>query len=877
VFRTDLGATSLTPRFAQSKFCAPPLVPRVVQRSRLFEELDRAAGSRLMLVTGSPGAGKTTLLANWLVARPDLPFAWLSCDAGDNDPLRFVNGLVRAFRQGFGAPSLGEDTLALLGSEGEVSIDAIAALADDFQGLAGPRVLLIDDLHLASEASTDVLGQFLDFRPLSLQIVIATRSDPPLRLSRMRAREELVELRDAHLAFSAQETKGLFIGFDLQLPDRDIEEVHRRTEGWSTGLQLAALSIKASPDPVSTVRRAEVSSATVASYFVEEVLSRQPQEIIDFLLASSVLDELSADTCTAVIGSGAAAILEGLVAAHMFVTATSEQAGTYRYHQLIKEVLQAELHRRDPKREAMLHESVAHHLLIAGHAASATRHLLAAGDSATAFQLLSERIVRDVLTNPTVGSALDFDQFRPELFAGVPEVLVPLAAELMWRGAFDRGARAVALVRRTQVDPARDAALAVRAALVNTLYCSFVGEFGEGLKHRAAARSFETTATGAGVSDWIASLDALAMYCHTYLGDFREARQLADALIVGGTSAALTEVLCPGVISQAALLAGEFEEAAALAEATLQSASRLGFDQHFFAFHALRTLGQLAFERRDLQAAIDPVEAGLAIVNGSRPAFNYLAQVDRARIWAARGSHENALDSLPAARSALKSRQSILLAEADELEARLRVNLGDPRGAHLAAERLPPPRRAVVETIIALTGLDAAAAARALKGAITDKATIRSAVELQLLQANVALVGAEPRAPKLVKSALLAAQRRGFVQTVVDTAPQLLDHVVSQPDLYRGAEDFRPLVKAHLDAKAMTGSRPRRAAVDPLTDAETRVLAKMAEHFTLREIAEDLFVSINTVKTHSQHAYMKLGVNSRSAAISRATVLGLLQ
>ena len=168
------------------------------------------------------------------------------------------------------------------------------------------------------------------------------------------------------------------------------------------------------------------------------------------MLASSVLDELSVAACTAVMGDGAAAILDHLSNAHLFVTVVDEATGTFRYHQLIREVLQAELHRRDPKLEASLHEAAARHLLDAGHAGAAARHLLAAGEPSKAFDLLSDRVVRDVLTHPTLESALDLDELRPELFAGVPEILVPLAAELLWRGSFERGARAVALARQSR-------------------------------------------------------------------------------------------------------------------------------------------------------------------------------------------------------------------------------------------------------------------------------------------------------------------------------------------------------------------------------------------------------------------------------------------
>src|SRR4029079_13588580 len=183
------------------------------------------------------------------------------------------------------------------------------------------------DFHLLGPESAS-FGHFLESRPLSLHVVVATRTDPPLRLHRLRIREELVEVRDTDLAFSSTETESLFSAFGLELPADDIEAVHHRTEGWSAGLQMAALSIQSSPDPLTSVRRAEVDSTTVAGYFLEEVLYRQPQPVVDFMLASSVLDELSVAACTAVIGPGAAAILDHLSNSHLFVTAVDEGTNT---------------------------------------------------------------------------------------------------------------------------------------------------------------------------------------------------------------------------------------------------------------------------------------------------------------------------------------------------------------------------------------------------------------------------------------------------------------------------------------------------------------------------------------------------------------------
>ncbi len=721
----------------------------------------------------------------------------------------------------------------------------------------------------------DALRWLVEYHPPSLQLVVASRVDPPLRVHRMRAQQDLVELRDADLAFSVEETRSLLAGFGVRLGDPDLALVHQRSEGWVAGLQLAALSIHGSPDPANAAGRVRSGRHAVAGYFLEEVLSHQPPEVTEFMLATSVLDELSVPACTALCGQESAKMLEFLYSAHMFVAIVDEQAGTYRYHHLIREVLQTELHARDPAWGKQLHEAAAHYLIEAGQTGAAARQLLAAGERAVAASLLSEGVVRDVLTNPTVSSALDLDEIGPEQFADAPEFLLPLAAELLWRGAFERGSRAVTLARQCRIDPGRQPELAVRLALVNMLYCTFIGQFDEALAHREWARPFEATAGS--VSDWIVTLDTLAMYCHTYTGHFGEARQLADALTATPVSAPLTEVLCPGVISQAAFLEGALDEADALAASTLAAAARLHFDRHYFNFHALRTTALLALERGELAAAAEPVERALEMVGGARPAFNYLAQLDRARIWAAGGNLEQALASLPAARSALKSDHSVLLPMADELEARLRLGLGDPNGATSVTGQLPDDRRIVMSAIIAIATGNPEEAAQALSGAPAEPATIRADLELRLLRASIAISQSSPQAPALVRQALAVAERHGFAQTVVDTAPQLVDHVISESHLYPRTRQRAVLITAGLKARrrAARASQPGKL-LDPLTPAEMRVLEKLAERLTYSEIATELYLSLNTVKTHLRRAYMKLGVTSRSSAIKRAASLGML-
>jgi LuxR family transcriptional regulator, maltose regulon positive regulatory protein len=257
-----------SPRFPSSKFRAPQPVPGLVRRSRLLDQLNLGEQVRLALVVGPAGAGKTMLLADWLAARPERPSAWLSCDAADADPVRFVAALIEAARHGFGQPQLGEDARQLMSLDGEVSADAVAALADDLEAPDGPRVLVIDDFQLAGAASADALRWLVEYHPPSLQLVVASRVDPPLRVHRMRAHQELVELRDADLSFSMEETRSLLAGLGVRLDEPELALVHSRSEGWVAGLQMAALSIQSSPDPATAAGRVRLHRHTVADYFL---------------------------------------------------------------------------------------------------------------------------------------------------------------------------------------------------------------------------------------------------------------------------------------------------------------------------------------------------------------------------------------------------------------------------------------------------------------------------------------------------------------------------------------------------------------------------------------------------------------------------------
>ena len=299
--------------------------------------------------------------------------------------------------------------------------------------------------------------------------------------------------------------------------------------------------------------------------------------------------------------------------------------------------------------------------------------------------------------------------------------------------------------------------------------------------------------------------------------------------------------------------------------------------QHFFAIDYLRTLAGLALERRDLDTAEQLTEQALSISEHGRAAFEFLALLDRAAIWAARGQVRDALATVEAARLVLTGTGPVLLARADELEALLRLSLGDLRSAGELVSGLPAARRCLLLARIALASGDHHAAQEHLQAAPLADLTPRRALVRQILLAASAIGRGDPATPAILAGALGAARRGGFLNTVVATAPQVTSYLVEHATQVQADPFAEQLIAAALQVRAaQPGARqPGRGLAEPLTAAELRVL-KLLPTSTYLQIATALYISYNTVKTHLRSIYQKLGATSRSQAIERAVDLRLL-
>jgi LuxR family transcriptional regulator, maltose regulon positive regulatory protein len=554
--------------------------------------------------------------------------------------------------------------------------------------------------------------------------------------------------------------------------------------------------------------------------------------------------------------------------------ALDDDRRSYRYHHLVREVLRAQLRATDRRRELTLQLRAAEWLESAGDTRSATRYFLAAGQPDRALGLLQERVAADLFHDPAAPAALDLSMVDPSLLTAVPERLLALAADLLLWGDRVRGGEYLDLLERSQAVIPPDSRLASRLAVLRSLRCGLSGQATEAVRHALAARGIEErTLLG---DEWGFGVPLLLLRAYTWLEDFgavdREAA-VAQAMPSAAEPARLVDVR--GAQALAWFEAGRLAEAAEAARAADADAKRLGFEQHPFAVDYLRVLAGTALEQRDLSTAEHLTERALSISERFRPVFEFLALLDRAGIWAARGQIQDALATVDGARLVLAGTKSVLLARADGLEALLRLSLGDLRSATGLASGLPGTRRGLLLARVALAASDHHAAVEYLDALSPGDLTPRAALVRQVLLAAAAIERGDPGAASIVGGVLQTARHEGFLNTVVTTAPQVRRYLVEHsadalPDPF-----LKRITGAALEVRTTQPERSGRILTAPLTDAELRVL-KLLPTIGYAQIAATLYISINTVKSHLRSIYQKLGASSRSEAIERAVELRLL-
>jgi LuxR family maltose regulon positive regulatory protein len=902
------GQPSGTPPLLATKLHAPRPRRERVDRPRLTGRLEPSMLPALTVVSAPAGFGKTTLLGDWLTAarHGGRGVVWLSLDARDDDPAVFWSYVVAAATAL--DPAIGTGARALL--EGSQPVEAVvASLLEDLTSVEDDVVLVLDDYHVVQSPDVHEAVSFLvEHLPDHVHLVLAARADPPLPLARFRARGELLELRAADLRFTTAEAAAYLNGsMGLALTDADVTALEARTEGWIAALQLAALSMQGRADTTGFIAAFAGDDRFVVDFLAEEVLDRQPDDVRRFLLDTSVLERFTGSACDAVTGRrDGRAMLERLDRANLFLVPLDDRRQWYRYHHLFADVLEVRLLDEDPDRVLELHRRASRWYEHQGDLAQAVGHALSGGDLDQAARLveLAAPQLRQARQEATLRRWLE--ALPREVFVRRPVLAMALVGTRVATGDTEGVEALLTLVESALEDPTPP--VVVDPEQLDRLPAEI-------LVHRAGAAvlagDFDATiplarqvldlvppgddrlrgvAAGLlGLGHWAAG-DLLAAEAHyaEAVRDFAASEHLPDML---GCSLAMADVQ----IALGRLGAAERTFEAGLRCTAEHPGLRGAADMHV-------GLSEVLVERNELDGAERHLAASRELGDAAGlPQHAYRWRVTMARLCRARGDLDRALELIDEAAPLYDTDFSPPVRPVAALRARVQLARGDID----AARRWAVERGLTVDdeldyvtelehitlcrTLIA--GEPAEQGPDRLDGALALLARLHDAaeaghrtgdlIEVLVLQAAASHArGQLAGATAALGQALELAAPEGHVRLFLHAGPGVVALLRSTGWSGSAAAHARRVLAAI--ATGPDPSPPQRSAgatggplVDELSPRERDVLRLLRSDLSGPEIAGELLVSLNTLRTHTRNIYAKLGVTNRRQAVRRAEELGL--
>jgi len=879
-------------RMTVGRASTSPIVARrgVVRRGALFERVSGAAAGAVVLVCAPAGSGKTVLLRSWIEAVGlEERVGWVSVERGEHDAQRFWRAVIDALA---GAVETVQRVDPAPTFQGEAVVEQLLA---DLGSLEEPAVLVIDDLHeLRAVDAVAWLDRFLARSPTMLRVVLATRETPQLALHRRRLAGELTELRGADLRFSQQETKELLAAAGIALSDDALARLYERTEGWAAGLRLAAISLAGHPEPERFVAEFSGSERTVAGYLLAEVLERQPAEVRDLLLHTSVVDRVCGPLADHLTGrSGSEALLHELEDANAFVTSIDVGRTWFRYHHLFADLLRLELRRTSPATVVSLHRAAAQWHEQEGYVVEAIRHAQAARDWLLAARLLADNHLGLTFDGRT-DEVCELLRAFPDGGAAVdPELALVFATARLLEGQLEESAEYLGLAGRLSdgVAGERRPGFDVLLAVLTLVIARWRGDLETALQ----AMPVVETATAAapprelnqelrsvalqnlGVAQlWSSRLDEARPNLEEALALARRARRpwleisplghlgaagpgsgrsLIEGLRLSQEAVLITDahgwnedpiVVTPLATGAMALLwLGRLEEAEQWierAERTLQPGGEPGTELIVDHAHGLLRLAQ-----GRLNEAVSALRAELRM-QGLLAGEHAFAVAGRARLIQAQAR----IGDLTAARAALADSG---VDERDTSEMRLAAAV-----VHLA-DGEPAQAIDIVAPVVdgrapAIHRAAAAVEAQALNTLARERLGDRGGAEASL------------------ERTLDLAEPEGIVLpfVLVDVG-DVLERL--RPDRTAHATLRQTILDVRDGATPRSGGTPT-GLREELSEAELRVVRYLPTNLRASDIAAELFVSTNTIRTHLRHIYAKLDAHGRAEAVDRARELGLL-
>jgi len=871
-----------------------PAMRGVIPRPGLFGRIE--AAGRVVIVSAPAGSGKTFLLRSW-IDQSDLAkrSAWVSVQPKERNPQRFWISVADALRDTAAISGLVRPLTAAPDLDGWTIVER---LLKDLAPLRARVWLVIDDVNELDSADGLRQLELLVMRaPPQLRFVLAMRQDLRLGLHRLRLEGELTEVRAADLQFTLAEARELFDSAGVRLPDAALTLLHTRAEGWAAGLRLAALSLAGHPDPERFAEEFSGSERTVAEYLLAEVLERQPEPVRRLLLLTSVCERVSGELANLLTGgSGAERVLQELEQANAFVISLDTRRSWFRYHQLFADLLQLELRNTAPGEPPRLHAAAAGWYAEHGYPIAAVRHAQAAQDWAQAATLLSDHWFGFVLDGQGATARELLTQFPAAVVAAGPELAALMAGQELAGGSLEEAGRYLALAVRglDSVPAGRRGRFQVMLAIVRMQYARQRGDLPavaeEAQRLLAPAEDVASAQLGLGED-----LRALALInlgiAELWTAGFEEADRHLQQGVALAQRIGRPYLQVNGLAYWAQLVVWRsFPLSEQRSRQAIDLAAAHGWTDEPIAGVAHLALGMAMISQGRLEEAELSLEVAERTLRVElEPATGMRLRYARGVLELIKGRHDAALDAFQRAR-----RLTEMLVTQHTYAVRLRsrllqalVRVGETRHAEQALVEMDELERGTGEMRVAIAALrlaqnDPDAATVELTPVIDGSARLSNTrlwtIHACLLEAIArdGLGDAHATRRALERALDLASTERLMFPFLIDPAPELLERHRQHGTAHAVLISEILNLIATREPAALPGTRRFRGFVEPLSQAEARVLRYLPTTLSVPEIADQLYVSVNTVRTHTRHIYDKLGAHRRHEVVDVARALGLL-
>lgn len=859
-----------------TKLYIPPPRPVLVQRPRLVKQLDEGLrlGHKLTLISAAAGSGKTTLLSEWGVGAQRATHqrvAWLSLDEDDNDPARFWTYVIAALQAI--RPQVGQSVLPMLQGPQPPPIRSIlTTMLNEVTALSESIIFVLDDYHfITAQAIHDGLAFFLDHLPQQLHLVIATRADPVLPIARLRARGQLTELRAGDLRFSTEEVSAFLnevMGLNLQ--PRDIAALEARTEGWISGLHLAALSMQGREDAHAFVEAFTGGHQYIIEYLIEEVLGHQPEPVQRFLLQTSILDRLCAPLCDALTGEqNGTEMLERLRRDNLFIVPLDDEQWWYRYHHLFGDLLRKRLGQAIPSDQVLdLHRRASQWNAENGYLELAVKHARAAGDFERIAEI-AEGAARDSLLDARLTTLLRWVDVLPkDVQRAHPRLQIYRAWALYMNGHLAAAQQALGDCHQAlEILPPSPENDAMRRALIRLL--DIIDMIAQGFMHsvdnkieeaiRVCSQARDMALEDGHVFLAAQATEGLAL-AHYHQGRLRASAQSCQQVIdMAMQNAAQAPLAAAGYVELAGIHTewNELEKAAELLDEALALCREWGIVQTLNEAYTAQS--RLLQAKGDIESAWVALEKArhFSAMEGDTSLVNFRLAAQQARLNLQAGELDKVIRWVEGTKAAFAS---------GEQDQHLPAAFVGTLQTMLARAYLAQDKAEEALTVLEL-----------LLGPAEAVGAFLHVIEICALKAlALHALGDTPAALTALERSLALAEPEGYVRVYLDAGRRMATLLREAASQGIHAEYVNKLLAAFEVSKYLRMEEPTPTLPDPLTPRECDILHLISQGLSNEDIAKKLFIALNTVKRHATSIYGKLDVKSRTQAVARARELGLL-